>query len=184
MVLMKGFWHPISRFARTLVIVALGMPLGCAGYQLGSRTLYRPNIYSIHVPMFESDSYRRFLGEQLTEAVVKEIELKTPYEVTSRANADSTLTGRITTDSKYVLAENVNDEPRDIEFDLRAVVSWRNSRGDLIGSPLAIRVPDDLIRLGQAEHFVPEGGQTVTVSQLEAIGHLAQQIVATMEVPW
>ena len=104
--------------------------------------------------------------------------------MTSRANADSTLTGRITTDSKYVLAENVNDEPRDIEFDLRAVVSWRNSRGDLIGSPLAIRVPDDLIRLGQAEHFVPEGGQTVTVSQLEAIGHLAQQIVATMEVPW
>jgi hypothetical protein len=160
------------------------MTYGCAGYQLGSRTLYRPDVYSIYVPVFESDSYRRFLGEQLTEAVVKQIELKTPYKVTSGVNADSTLSGRITSDSKYVVAENVNDEPRDIEFDLRVVVSWRDSRGDLIGSPTAIRVPDGLTRLGQAEHLVPEGGQSIAVTQLEAIDQLAQQIVATMEVPW
>ncbi|HEY6562999.1 MAG TPA: hypothetical protein VIY86_00755, partial [Pirellulaceae bacterium] len=55
---------------------------GCAGYYLGSPTLYRPDIATIQIPIFESDSYRRFLGERLTEAVVKQVELKTPYKVT------------------------------------------------------------------------------------------------------
>ena len=41
---------------------------GCAGYQVGVRSLYRPDVYSVFVPVFESDSLRRNLGEQLTEA--------------------------------------------------------------------------------------------------------------------
>jgi len=176
----NGFW--LSAQLAFVAIVAVFS--GCAGYQLGSRTLYRPDVYSVHVPVFESDSYRRFLGEQLTEAVAKQIELKTPYKVASASDADSTLVGRITNDSKYVISENQNDEPRDIEFDLRVVVTWQDSRGDLIGSPTAIRIPDRLVRLGQTVHLVPEGGQSVAVLQLDGINELAEQIVATMEVPW
>ena len=41
--------------------------------------------------MIESDSYRRDLGERLTEAVIKEIELKTPYKVVGTPDADSIL---------------------------------------------------------------------------------------------
>ena len=51
---------------------------GCQGYKLGSLDLYRPDIRTVYIPMIQSDSYRKGLGEQLTEAVVKEIEAKTP----------------------------------------------------------------------------------------------------------
>ena len=78
---------------------------GCAGYQLGNRSLYRPDIRTVHVPMVQSDSYRRYLGERLTEAVVKEIELQTPYKVVDSDSADSVLSVRLVSDSKRVLAE-------------------------------------------------------------------------------
>jgi hypothetical protein len=44
--------------------------------------------------MFESTSFRRNLGERLTEAVVKRSKTE-PYKVVSDPNADSVLTGRI-----------------------------------------------------------------------------------------
>ena len=43
--------------------------------------------------MFQSDSYRRGLAEQLTEAVCKEIEKRTNYKVVNNPNADSVLSG-------------------------------------------------------------------------------------------
>ena len=52
--------------------------------------------------MFESVSFRRDLGERLTEAVMKQIEEKTPYKVVSDPNADSMLSGRIAQESKRV----------------------------------------------------------------------------------
>src|SRR5262245_42783818 len=90
---------------------------GCAGYQLSTRVLYRPDIRTVHVPVVQSDSFRRYLGERLTEAIVKEIELRTPYKVVDEASADSVLTVRLVSDSKRVLANNKFSEPRDIETD-------------------------------------------------------------------
>ena len=43
-----------------------------------------PDVSTVYVPMIESGSYRRDLGERLTEAVAKQIELKTPYKVVGR----------------------------------------------------------------------------------------------------
>src|SRR6185369_12697823 len=107
---------------------------GCAGYQLGQRSLYRPDIRTIHIPVVQSDSFRRNLGERLTEAIVKQVELKTPYKVVDAASADSVLNVRLNSDSKRVLAENRFDEPRDIETDFFAQVNWVDRRGDLITS--------------------------------------------------
>src|SRR5436853_2429354 len=79
---------------------------GCAGgWQFGNRSLYRPDIATVHVPVVQSDSYRRNLGERLTEMIVKEIELKTPYKVVDEASADSILAVKIASESKKVLSE-------------------------------------------------------------------------------
>ena len=157
--------------------------LGCAGYQIGNQSLYRPDIVTVAVPVFQSESLRRFLGERLTEAVVKEIELKTPYKVTQAANADSTLVGRLIEDSKFVITENANDEPRDIELELFVEIDWRDRQGNqLLHQQVAL--PTALTSVGQAVHFVPEGGQSLVTAQQDAIRKLAEQIVARMEVPW
>ena len=150
---------------------------GCAAYQMGSRSLYAPDISTVYVPLFESVSYRRNLGERLTEAVVKEIELKSPYKVVGRPPADSILTGRIISDGKRVLTEDAGDEPRELELGLAVEVRWINHRGSSIRPPTTVR-------FDQTESLVPEVGQSVASAQSRAIQRLAEQIVATMEAPW
>lgn len=167
-----------------VVAVLIGSLSACATYHVGNRSLYRPDIRTVHVPIFQSDSLRRHLGERLTEMVVKKIEDKTPYKVVSSLPADSVLTGRILDDQKYVVAENANDEPRDIELELRLEISWHDHRGDLIAPTYAVRVPGELTKFGQAVHLVPEGGQSVATAQVDALERLAEQIVATMEIAW
>lgn len=169
----------------TLLLSAASFCLpGCAGYQLGNRSLYRPDIRTVHVPMIQSDSYRRYLGERLTEAVVKEIELRTPYKIVGADEADSVLTVRLVSDSKRVLANNRFSEPRDIETDFFVQTSWIDRRGDLIMNHDDVPAAPLLVNLGQQANFVPEGGQSLVTAQQEAIQKTASQIVGQMELGW
>ncbi len=59
---------------------------GCAAYHIGNSSLFPPDIHTVYVPMFESDSFRRDLGERLTEAVCKEIER--PHDVQGGRHAE------------------------------------------------------------------------------------------------
>jgi len=151
---------------------------------MGSDSLYRPDIATVYVPVFGSESFRRNLGERLTEAVVKEIELKTPYKVVQGYNADSVLSGRIVSESKYAITENINDELRDIEVDMDIELSWRDRSGLPILQPQLIPLSRNVVELAQAVHFAPEPGQSLTTAQQELIQRLAEQIVSRMEVPW
>jgi hypothetical protein len=175
---------PQSAFLLFVLFLSLLSLSGCAGYQVGSRSLYRPDIRTIHVPVVESDSFRRHLGERLTEALVKEIELKTPYKVVGAAEADSILTCRIVSESKRVLAENRFDEPRDVEADFFVQVSWVDRRGDLIMSHNDVPVQPLLLNISQTANFVPEGGQSLATAHQEAIRRLADQIRGQMELAW
>jgi len=157
---------------------------GCAGYQIGNGTLYHPEIRTVRVPVFESASFRRNLGEQLTEAVVKRIETDTNYKVVHHAGADSILTGRIVADSKRVVAENINDEPRDIELAYRVHVNWVNHRGDVIRDSTSFPLPSVLADVSQSTNLVSEAGQSVASSQQKAVDRLAEQIVSLLEQPW
>ena len=175
---------PRSAFLIFLSLIFLPLVPGCAGYQLGHRSLYRPDIRTIHVPMAQSDSFRRYLGERLTEQVVKEIELKTPYKVVGADAADSVLSIRLVSESKRVLAENRFDEPRDVETDFFIQVSWVDRRGDLIMSHNDVPAAPLLLNVGQNANFVAEGGQSLTTAQQEAIQRLAEQVVGQMELAW
>jgi hypothetical protein len=132
----------------------------------------------------QSESFRRYLGERLTEAVVKEIELRTPYKVVDSASADSVLNVRLVSESKRVLANNRFSEPRDIETDFFIQTSWIDRRGDVIMSHDDIPAAPLLVNIGQQANFVPEGGQSLATAQQEAIEKLAQQIVGQMELAW
>jgi hypothetical protein len=157
---------------------------GCAGYQFGQRSLYRPDIRTVYVPPIQSNSYRRYLGERLTEAVVKEIELKTPYKVVDSDAADSVLRVQLVSESKRVLTENFYDEPRDIETDFFVQLSWVDRRGDLVMNASDVPTEPLLLSIGQSASFVPEAGQSLTTAQQEAIQRLAEQIVGQMELVW
>ncbi len=164
-----------------MVLVALS---GCTGYQVGTGSLYAPDVTTVYVPMIESESFRRDLGERLTEAVVKEIELKTPYKVVGTPDADSILSAKLLSDTRHVLAENSFDNPRVSETELRAEVAWLNRRRLPIVPVQTLAMPPELVPITQTSNLIPEVGQSVATSQQQAIERLAQQIVSTMEAPW
>lgn len=155
---------------------------GCAGYQVGSQSLYRPDVQTIHVPIFESASFRQGVGEQLTEAVIKEIHLKTPYRVVCAADADSMLTGKIVNETKTILAEDINDVPRNIDTNFVVQVRWESRSGDLLRDNLVGLPP--LLQISQATNLIPVGGQSIVTAHRQAIQQLAEQIVAQLEYPW
>ena len=160
------------------------MLAGCATYQVGSESLYAPDIATVYVPMIESDSYRRDLCERLTEAVIKEVELKTPYKVVGTPDADSILSVKLLGDSRHLLAENSFDDPRLSESAIYSEVSWLNRRRLPMTPAQNFALPPELIGIDQTANLVPEVGQSVASSQQQAIERLAQQIVGTMETPW
>ena len=169
----------VASYIAVLVILT-----GCAGYQIGNQTLYPAHIRTVYVPMFDSISLRRNLGEQLTEAVQKEIELKTPYKVVHDPNADSILTGRIVGETKRLLIQSRTGDPREIQVNLRVDVSWVDRWGDVIQRTEPIPLPPEVIDIGASANVVPEVGQSVAVAHQQAIARLAEQIVALMEAPW
>ncbi len=173
---------------RTL-LVALACVAGCANYRVGSEALYAPDIRTVQVPMIESDSLRRDLGERLTEAVVREINTKTPFRVVNDATADSLLVVRVLADDRRVLVEDPFDVPRVFETQLSVAVTWINRRRDaMLADPTlasqTLALPPGLSGSIQDGAWLPAAGQTVASNQQEVIERLAQQIVGSMEEPW
>ena len=133
--------------------------------------------------MFESASFRRDLGEQLTEAVAKEIEKRTPFKVVGSPNADSVLSGKIVADTKHSIVREPNNEGRDIETGLVIRVSWADRRG----APLRegnVPVPAEMVNLTETTQLVPEYGNSTTVALQQTMQKVAAKIVDMMQVPW
>jgi hypothetical protein len=174
-------WLPAVRVAIALAILAAS---GCAGYQLGHQTLFRPDIRTIHVPIFESSSLRPQLGEALTEAVIKEIERRTPYKVVTGPNADSQLTGRILQDQKAVVVSHPFGDARAVESEMAVQIRWVDRRGAVLMERNAIPLPPMLADVTQDSVFIPEAGQSLATAQLSTIQQLAREIVNQMELTW
>lgn len=173
------------RLSLAVNLVILATSGGCAGYRVGNATLFRPDIETVYVPVFQSSSLRPGLGERLTEAVIKEIELRTPYKVVgSLDRADSILTGRITSETKRTVVENPYDDPREIATRLQVEVQWVDQGGRVLSAEEAIPVPAELSTVVAETTFVPEVGQSLATAQQAAIQRLAAQIVGMMENPW
>jgi hypothetical protein len=175
-----------SGFLCVIMALSISLSLGCARYHIGSRTLYRPDVRTVHVPIFESASFRRGLGERITEAVIKEIESNTPYKVVSAEMADSVLKGKLTKDRKLTKANTSTDEPRILDTELNIQFTWTDRRGELLRQPAYLDISPKLLGASELTSgtFVPEVGQSITTAQQEAIRKFAAQVVLKMQTPW
>ena len=134
--------------------------------------------------MIRSNSFRRNLGEWLTEAVAKEIEKKTPFKVVNDPTADSTLTAKIVEESKTGLVFALTGDQRDIQVAMRVDVSWIDRQGRMLREHACVPLPQDLVSVTGTGDLAPEVGQSVVTAQQKAIERLAEQIVGLMEKPW
>lgn len=174
---------------RRFALLAIGSPLaamlGCARYHLGTRSLYPPDVTTVYVPLIKSNSYRRGLGEWLTEAVVKEIDEVTPFTVVNTELADTTLDCRIISDIKQISMESPTDEGRELQTTFHVTVNWIDRKGEPIKPSQSIPGPAALNnQIQNTANMFPEIGQSITSAQQTVIQELARQIVSMMEAPW
>jgi hypothetical protein len=134
--------------------------------------------------MFESSSFRRDLGERLTEAVVKEIERRAPYKVVASPGADTVLSGRIVSEAKHLLLRTRTDDPRELQVAMQVQVTWLDRRGNALREFQPVPIPNQCLTITGTADLVPEVGQSVATTQQKAIQRMAQQIVNMMEAPW
>jgi hypothetical protein len=157
---------------------------GCAGYQIGNQSLYPQEVRSVYVPVFKSNSFRRNMGERLTEAVVKEIEATTPYKVVDEARADTVLSGAIAQETKTVLVPSLSGDAREVQTAIVVQVSWVDRNGIKMREDKNVPLPGEIAEVTGTSDLVPEVGQSVATAQQEAICRVAKQIVGLMEKPW
>jgi hypothetical protein len=159
-----------------------------------TRPPFDPTIRTVYVPIFGNESYIRGLEFEVTKAVIREIESKSPYKVVSNcAEADTQLDGKILSRRKGVNNLNQLGEVRDVELGLLVEVRWKDLRsGDILSVPNGMRRPDPVIdpnakpipwvQITPSASYVPElGGSTASAQDLLA-KQLARQVVHMMEV--
>lgn len=128
-----------------LWLMLLGSLAGCAsggnfsllGYTTSPQ--YDCDIKTVYVPMFNNRTFRKGLEFELTQAVVREIEAKTPYKVVSDPlSADTELSGTIVMLTKNILNRNQLNEVREAETVLGCEIVWRNLKtGEILSQPKA-----------------------------------------------
>jgi hypothetical protein len=105
--------------------------------------------------------------------------------VVTADRADSVLRGRILSETKRSVAEDKYDIPRLIDAEMVCQVDWIGPQGELLTNRIMVPLDQYELRIAQAEHFIPEAGQSVATAHRELINKLAEQIVAQMEMaPW
>lgn len=167
---------------------------GCASYQFGAAALYPSGIRTVHVPVARNQTFRHDLGVRLTDALVQEIERRTPYKVVSSPAADSVLQCNVVNESKTVLTETGTDDPRALDAAITVRASWttrdgrsllQNSVATAIDPATGAPLPgSEQIGFSQSIRFVPEAGQSIDTANQEGIERLARRIVSQMESRW
>jgi hypothetical protein len=161
---------------------------------------YDCSIHTVRVPIFKNVTFQRGLEFELTRAVVREIEAKTPFKVVGEdCSADTELTGRIISLNKNILSRTQLNEVREAETILGVEVVWRDLRtGEILsrprpspGAPLPPPPPPGVpppppppVLIQSVGTFAPELGESLTTARKRNVDRLAVQIVSMMEIPW
>lgn len=173
----------VARHRCVLAAVACWLLLsaGGCGYMVGN--VRAPEIRTVHVPTFTSDSFRRGFELRLTEAVQEQVQLR-GYRLAKPPYADTRLVGRILSVDKRVENQNRFDDPRELELSLAIEVRWEDARTGQLLSMTEVPLDPQMVHLVSRASFAPEAGQSLATATQEAVDTLARQIVGMMEVPW
>ncbi len=175
---------PRRAFAATIAGAILGITglTGCAadptqGYAFSST--FDTQIKTIAVPIFRNETMSRGLEVMLTEAIIKEIQRRTPWKIADADRADATLSGSITRSTLSVLSDNpktglVQEQAvrLTIRFDLHD-----NRTGD----PIVTRAG-----FAATSTFAPQSGvgDRLELGQRAAIEELARDLVSELRSGW
>ncbi len=161
--------------AIVLSLVVMAMVAGCYRHE----GLYDEQYRSVYVPIFENQTFYRGAEMDVTEALIKEIELRTPYKTTRSAVADTELIGTI----RSIEQRRVNRRAdigvvQEVEISIIVDWEWKDVRsGEVIRSRRGFE------SLGR---FVPTSpvGEVYDNAQHVAASRMARDITTAMQADW
>lgn len=157
-----------------LLVTALAVVPGC-GYSTARP--FSTDIQTVHVEMFESKEFRRELEFRLTEALIKRIEMDTPYRIAPRQKADALLSGEILRVDNRTFGDDRNTgRPREIG----STLSVRYRLQDLRNGKILVEQPRFIFQTS----YIPPVGETFTDGATRSIDGMAERIVESMELGW
>jgi len=159
-----------------LMVAWVWLVSGC-GYSHSE--LFPTDVRTVTVPIFDNQSFYQEVEFDLTEAVIKEIELRTPYKVTSANRADTILRGEIVTIQQARLSRmSTGGVPQELEYRVTVNFEWKDLHtGELL------RQRQGYQAVGR---YIPARpiSEPLAVGQHEAIQRMARQIVSVMAADW
>jgi hypothetical protein len=167
-----------------LLAFVLNLPVALAGCGYAVGPAFNPEIRSVYVPIFTSESARRGIEYELTEAVQKQIQQRSHFRLVKEPEADTRLIGRIVDERKNVLGQTRNSDPRELQVNLQVEVTWEDIRTGQILSQQRIPIMPEAQTLAAQAEFAPEVGLSLATANREVIDRLARNIVDMMESPW
>lgn len=153
----------------------LALAAGC-GYRAGFDRF--AGVRTVAVPVFanRTEPYRREVQVDLTEAVVRELQARTPYSVVARREeADAVLLGEVLAFSETPLVEGRQDEVLQSSVALTVDVRLVDRRG----LPL---VPTR--RVTDQASFLTLRGENVDTARREALQEIAERVIFELETGW
>ena len=167
--------EPKTRLWMSLLVT---IPLiGMTGCGYTTTRPFRTDIQTIHVEMFHSKEFRRELEFRLTEAIVKRIEMDTPYRIAPRRTADAILTGEILAVENRTFGDDFDlDLPREIG----STVAIRFRVQNMLSGEILVDRP----RFVYQTSYIPPVGETFNQGMTRALDGMAEQIVEAMESSW
>jgi len=160
-------------FCLGLAALAAAAAGGC-GYQLGENT-YMTDVGTVAVPIFGNRAYYKDVQFNLTEAIKKEIEWRTPYKVVAEKSADSVLNGEIVSIQQVTVSRRREGGlPQDVEYRIVVSFEWKDLRsGKVLRERRGMQIASTYSPARQI-------GQTIGHGQRWAVHRTAQSIVDVM----
>ncbi len=139
--------------------------------------LHPQDVGSVYVEMFDTRSFRRGHEYDLTSAICKQIEARTPYKIVSdRDKADTILSGRMNIGAGILSSEPYEGRALEREALVSVIFTWKNLKtGEILINRETVQVSADYTtRLGQDFEYAAD----------VAVNRAAERVVERMEQSW
>lgn len=155
---------------------------GCAsdptqGYSAAS--IYPTGIRTVAIPIFKSDSYTRDIEFMVTDALIKEVEARTPYKVVPSSRADTIILGHVREVELDQLSKSrLTGLSEEVIVSVTIDFLWKDQR---TGKPLVERRAFTANAL-----FVPSrpSSEPIEIGQFAAAQELARDVVSELQAEW
>ena len=172
---------------RSVIFVLPLLLCGCGYKTTGSapdanswyqwKSLYREDVKTVAVPIFQNKTFRRGVEFQLSKAIVNQMEMRTPYKVVPRDRADTILEGEIVDIRLSTVSNDIHSAiPQEQLYVIRTNFTWKDLRS---GQVLCSRR-----NFEQTVSFFPTLGEGEFVGSQEGSERLALGIVQELQANW